>query len=124
MIFLKYIATIILAVIVISLFFVWDDLLGASHEARIAYVKKDISKISQSIENYKEEFGVYPSTEQGLNVLIKKGIVSEINADLWGEPYRYMYPGKHNLDGYDLWSTGTDMKDGGSGTAQDIGNWK
>ena len=121
--FLKYIAAIMCLVIMGLLIVFGDDLLGSKHEARIAYVKKDISKISQSIENYKEEFGVYPSTEQGLNVLIEKEIVSEINVDLWGEPYRYVYPGKHNLDGYDLWSVGADLKDGGSGTAQDIGNW-
>ena len=40
--------------------------------------------------------------------------------DPWGRPYRYRAPGTHRPNGYDLWSTGPDGKDG---TADDVGNW-
>ena len=40
--------------------------------------------------------------------------------DAWGRPMRYRCPGRHNPDGYDLWSVGPDGIDG---TADDITNW-
>ena len=40
--------------------------------------------------------------------------------DPWDRPYEYIFPGAHNLMGYDLWSIGPD---GLNGTADDISNW-
>ena len=40
--------------------------------------------------------------------------------DPWGNDYQYAAPGKHNTDGFDVWSNGPD---GQSGTDDDIGNW-
>jgi len=40
--------------------------------------------------------------------------------DPWGTKYFYEYPGKHNPNGYDLFSAGPDGK---AGTGDDIGNW-
>ena len=40
--------------------------------------------------------------------------------DPWGKPYIYEYPGKHNANGYDLFSAGPDGK---AGTEDDIVNW-
>ena len=41
--------------------------------------------------------------------------------DPWGNPYRYSVQGKHNPEGYDIWSVGPDGQDG---TDDDIGNWE
>ena len=41
--------------------------------------------------------------------------------DPWGRRFMYLSPGEHNRNGYDLWSLGTDGKDG---TTDDIANWK
>jgi len=40
--------------------------------------------------------------------------------DPWGNPYHYEYPGKHDTNGYDLFSAGPDGK---TGTNDDIVNW-
>jgi len=41
--------------------------------------------------------------------------------DPWDNPYKYSPNGKHNTNGYDVWSTGPDGQDGND---DDIGNWK
>lgn len=40
--------------------------------------------------------------------------------DPWGNEYQIKSPGKHNTEGYDLWSKGPDGVDQ---TSDDIGNW-
>jgi len=85
-----------------------------------------------ALVTYRLNMGSYPSTEEGLAVLVTapsgkadrwRGPYIEGNkipADPWGEPYMYRSPGVHNKDGYDLWSKGPDKTDG---TDDDIGNW-
>jgi general secretion pathway protein G len=40
--------------------------------------------------------------------------------DPWEHPYVYIFPGRRNATGYDLYSMGPDGQDG---TEDDIGNW-
>lgn len=106
---------------------------------RIAKARLDITRLAigshgvipLSIDMYKFQTGVYPLT---LDDLLKKPQDEAVAAnwkgpyledagfmrDTWGNPYRYQRPGKHNQDGFDLWSIGPDGKDG---TEDDIGNW-
>jgi len=86
------------------------------------------------ITAYRLDMGDYPSTAEGLQVLLTapsnradrwRGPYLEMKGgklplDPWGEPYQYRYPGVKNKLGYDLWSKGVDRTDG---TADDIGNW-
>ena len=44
----------------------------------------------------------------------------KLPVDPWGRKYIYEYTGKHNTNGYYLFSTGPDGK---AGTADDIVNW-
>jgi general secretion pathway protein G len=92
--------------------------------------------VSESIKlplsSYRIAMGDYPSTAEGLQVLITAPASraeqwrgpyfseSKIPVDPWGEPYVYHYPGVHNPKGYDIYSKGPDKIDG---TADDIGNW-
>jgi general secretion pathway protein G len=41
--------------------------------------------------------------------------------DPWGNPYGYKAPGLHSE--YDIFTLGSDSKEGGDGDARDIGNW-
>jgi general secretion pathway protein G len=81
---------------------------------------------------YKLDMGNYPTTEQGLEALLKapagkegkwKGpYLEELPMDPWDNPYRYRFPGSKNINGakgYDVWSLGSD----GVESADDIGNW-
>jgi len=79
---------------------------------------------------YKSATGDYPTTEQGLAILLepnpKIGIQEPLLRsrdallDPWGHPYQYKNPGAKRPYSFDLWSTGPDGKDG---TEDDIGNW-
>lgn len=85
------------------------------------------------LESYRMHIGDYPSTQDGLQALVAppsssaaasrwRGpyIEGKVPFDPWGEPYHYAYPGTHNKDRYDVWSSGPDHQ---SGTEDDIGNW-
>jgi general secretion pathway protein G len=88
-----------------------------------------------ALKSYQIDMGGYPSTSEGLDVLMNKPAsggsrwrgpyVEETTAwpplDPWGERYQYAMPGKHNPKSYDIWSKGPDKTDG---TADDVGNWE
>lgn len=85
-----------------------------------------------ALTRYRLDVGNYPTTEQGLDALLKvpagkeqrwKGpYIKEAAIDPWGQPYQYRYPGTRNISGsrgYDIWSLGADGVESGD----DIGNW-
>jgi general secretion pathway protein G len=41
--------------------------------------------------------------------------------DAWGQPLAYTFPGKHNVDSFDVSSAGIDHV---HGTPDDLGNWE
>jgi general secretion pathway protein G len=108
--------------------------LGRQDEAFMAKAKSDIRALSSAMKLYKLDNFNYPSTEQGLESLIKKpdgdppaknwksgGYIEALPLDPWGNPYQYLSPGEHME--FDLWSLGSDGRAGGEGVAGDIGNW-
>ena len=64
------------------------------------------------------------------HVIVRNGIphrytttsisTNDLLTDPWRNPYHYRYPGLHNPNTYDVWSSGPDGIDG---TPDDIGNW-
>lgn len=101
------------------------NVIRARDQAVIYRVRADIMNISQSLEMYNMDYGVYPTTEQGLEALVKNeqghSYMDSIPKDSWGRPYHYRYPGVNNPVSYDLWSDGAD---GREGTPDDIASWK
>jgi len=89
-------------------------------------------KLEGALEAYRLDTGDYPTVAEGLAALwsapASKGDIwhgpyldgSKPPVDPWGRAYRYTYPGIHNKDGYDLWSSGPDGVDG---SPDDITNW-
>ncbi len=90
--------------------------------------------LKTALTPYRLDVGNYPSTEEGLNALVKapagkevkwKGPyieASEVPKDPWDNAYKYRFPGAKNVNGprgYDVWSLGPD----GVESADDIGNW-
>src|SRR5215203_4754355 len=45
----------------------------------------------------------------------------KVPLDPWDHDYKFVAPGKHNPDSFDIWSMGPDGQDG---TNDDIGNWE
>jgi len=92
-------------------------------KSRIKQANMDITTLSNALDLYKTEFGKYPDSEGGLEVLVKEKILKDkvVPKDPWGNPYIYVYPGVNNAeDGYDIYSYGPDSREGGG---DDITNW-
>jgi len=109
-------------------------IMGRPDEARIVAAKQDMSSIMQALKLYKLDNLRYPSTEQGLQALVKKptstpepknwksgGYLERLPIDPWGNPYQYLHPGLHGE--LDIMSLGADGATGGQDNDADIGNW-
>ena len=118
-------AIILLPIILIIAAIAIPNLVSARGVAMESMSKAEIKNISTSLEQYRMDSGNYPSTEQGLQILMNnehgQKYLDKIRNDPWGRPYHYRYPGSNNPSSYDLWSDG---KDGIEGTMDDIDKWK
>ena len=103
-------------------------------EARATAARTDISSILQALNLYKLDNHRYPTTEQGLQALVKKptispvpenwkgnGYLERVPKDPWGHPFQYLQPGLHGE--IDVASLGADGERGGEGSDADIGSW-
>ena len=103
-------------------------------DANITKVKQDIRALETALNLYRMDNFRYPTTEQGLQALVKQpndpnirnwkagGYVRSLQKDPWGNDYAYISPGTRGGD-YDLYTLGADNQQGGEGTDADIGNW-
>ncbi|MCC6640380.1 MAG: type II secretion system major pseudopilin GspG [Deltaproteobacteria bacterium] len=107
-------------------------------KARVNTAHAQVKQLESVLEFYRMDNARYPSSEQGLQALVRKpsgdpqprsyrpegylqgGVVPK---DPWGEDYQYRSPGEHNPYSFDLWSLGADGKPGGDGNDADVGNW-
>ena len=124
---------VVVAIIAILAAYIAPKVAGRVDDARISKAKSDIRVLESSLELYKLDNFVYPSSEQGLSALVNKpsgdaaknwregGYIKKLNKDPWGNEYRYQYPGS-NAE-FDVFSLGADAAVGGEGEAADIGNW-
>ena len=90
----------------------------------------DIQSLEVQLQCYRFQNHYFPTTEQGLNALVKlpttepiplnwHQLLEKFPLDPWGRPYRYCSPGKHNPDEFDVFSLGADGRE----SNDDIGNW-
>ncbi len=95
-------------------------------EAKVQATKVQMSNIAQALKLYRLQHGHYPSSAEGLNVLVQKDAqgkqyLDALPKDAWGRPFVYLQPGVHG--DFDLLSYGADGAPGGTGPDADIGNW-
>ena len=108
-------------------------LAGRSEEARVGAARADIKgNLSLALRLYELDNGRYPTTDQGLEALLKKPAsppspqnwkgpyIEQEPLDPWGRLYQYRFPGSHPPRDYDLLSLGPD----GTASEDDIGNWE
>lgn len=108
--------------------------MGRPDEARITAAKQDIGAILQALKLYKLDNMRYPTTEQGLQALVRKptsapipqnwkgnGYLERLPKDPWGTPFQYLQPGLRGE--IDVMSLGADGAVGGEGGDADIGSW-
>lgn len=101
-------------------------------KSEIKAARAQIDSLEKALDQYRLDTGRYPTTEQGLAALMAApvGITrwagpylkKALPMDPWGNPYVYRLPGEHGGE-FDLLSYGKDGQAGGSGEAEDIGNW-
>lgn len=95
--------------------------------------KIQIEELAGALDMYRLDVGSYPSTEQGLKALVEKpGNVSiwngpylrknKVPQDPWLKDYQYVAPGQHGK--FDLFSLGSDGREGGEGEDQDLASWE
>jgi general secretion pathway protein G len=127
---------VVLVIIAILGALIAPQILGQVDEARIKATKLDIRSLSTALDMYQMDNFRYPTTDQGLEALVRKpddpsvrnwraqGYLRSktVPKDQWGNDYIYLQPGQHG-GGYDLYTLGADGQPGGEGTDEDLGNW-
>jgi hypothetical protein len=95
---------------------------------------RTVAQLHKAVEAYRRDWGEYPPS---LDVLIERPLAlnmswesrkgrwpyysaSRIPLDPWGQHYRYLVPGRRNLDGADIWS----VRGNSRNPRGWIGNWK
>jgi len=111
-------------------------IIGRTDEARVTKAKVQIKNFETALKLYKLDNGIYPTTEQGLEALVKKpaiGVIPKnwrsggylekksIPADPWGNPFLYVSPGV--AGDVDIISYGADGVRGGEGINKDLESW-
>ncbi len=95
-------------------------------EAELRQAKTDVQNIaSQGVDAFRVMKGRFPTTEEGIHILIQEGFLKANNSegtmkDPWGHEYVYLYPGQAHPDSYDVKSNGPD---GQPGSPDDIVNY-
>ena len=109
-------------------------LTGQTEDARRTQAKVQIETFRTALDLYKLENGSYPSTEQGLQALVRQPEVgklprkwrqylSKIPKDPWGNEYMYLSPGLNGQE-FDITSYGDDNEPGGEGKDADVNSWE
>jgi general secretion pathway protein G len=124
------------AIVIIGLLatVVMINVLPSQDRAMIEKARADVAALEQAVDTYRLELLSFPRTSDGLEALVRMparleraeryragGYIRRLPLDPWGNPYQYVYPGRHST--YDVYSLGADGREGGEGNDADIGNW-
>src|SRR5260370_31238885 len=102
------------------------NILGKVDTARITAAKTDIRSIGTALDLYRLDNFKYPTTEQGLQALVKQpvdptitnyrsgGYLGSLPKDPWNNTYQYVSPAADGRD-YEITTYGRDGKPGGGG---------
>ncbi len=117
---------------------VMPRIVGQTDQARYGVAQAQMRILEDALKRYKLDNGVFPSTEQGLEALVRKpavGVIprgwpeggyldkTELPRDPWQNAYIYISPGQHSPD-YDIRSLGADGAEGGEGYNADLESWR
>jgi general secretion pathway protein G len=104
-------------------------LAGRSEDAKIKATQAEIAIIEGALDQFEVQCGRYPTSEEGLRALVERPSNADewkgpylkkgVPTDQWNREYVYVFPGRNNPDGIDLYSLGPDGREG----TDDITNW-
>ena len=91
-----------------------------------------VEALGSAVDSFNLDNGRFPNNEEGLKALIEhpQGLATwdgpyikkqDSLIDPWGKPYLYRVPGRKGE--FDVYTLGSDQREGGEGDARDVGNW-
>jgi general secretion pathway protein G len=122
---------VVLVILVLLASIIGPRVIGYLGSSRSKTAQVQIEGLVTSLELFHIDVGRYPTTSEGLGVLVKaSGSMPGWNGpyitkmvipqDPWGKPYLYESPGKNKA--FDLYTLGRDAKEGGTDEDGDITN--
>lgn len=127
---------VVVTILAILMGVVAPRIMDAPDKARQSRAKADMKALATALQGYKLDNFNYPSTQQGMEALVRKpsgapeapnwkngGYLAsnEVPKDPWGRPYLYVSPGQHG--DFDVYTLGADGKPGGDNYDADLGHW-
>ena len=97
------------------------NVMPATEKAARVKVEADISVLDSAVEMYRLENMRYPTTQEGLAVVVSYLRPPRLPSDPWGAPYVYVTPGPNGAP-FRVASLGADKSEGGEGENADITN--
>lgn len=99
------------------------NVMPATDKAALTKARADIATLEQGVEMYRLNKLTYPASGEGLQAVVAEGYVKRLPQDPWGNPYRYVAPGRDGRS-FDIISLGADGREGGEDEDADIGSWQ
>lgn len=124
---------VVLAILGLLVGLVGPQVMKALGGSKTKTARIQIEDLSATLDIYRLEVGRYPTTNDGLQALVENTAgasnwngpylkKNKVPQDPWGNDYQYRSPGEHGS--FDLWSLGSDNREGGEGENQDILGWE
>lgn len=125
---------IVVAILVGLVSLVGVNVLRHGGEAKVKTAKIQMGQIVSALKLYKLEQGGYPTTDQGLEALVRspfsgsspraypqEGYLEsrEVPLDPWGQPFVYLAPGRSG-EAFEILSYGSDGEPGGTDEMSDL----
>lgn len=86
-------------------------------QSKVDATNIQMSNITQALDAYKVQFGTYPTTEQGIQELVTKGVMKSLPKDAWKKEFEYIRSGSNS---YTIKSFGADGMSGGDSFDKDL----
>jgi general secretion pathway protein G len=102
------------------------NVIGQQKKSQLQQAQTDVQRIANDgVDAFRVMKGRYPTTEEGIKILIQESFLRANNADgtlkdPWKNEYVYLSPGLKHTDSFDVRSNGPDGK---AGTEDDIVNF-
>jgi len=113
---------VVVAIIAVLMLIIAPNVVGKDDQARVTSTRASLNAVANALELYKLDNYRYPTTEEGLDALVKRtpdarvfpdgGYLKKSPKDAWENRLQYVVPGSNGRP-YDLYSLGADNREGG-----------
>ena len=128
---------VVMAILATLAFIVVPRFMDEPEKAKRLKAEVTIANMETALKTYYLDNGFYPTTEQGLDALVREPTTEPVPGkwreggylekgrvplDPWGNDFVYISPGAHG--DFDIISYGGDRIEGGEGRDADVQSWK